>query len=176
MGYLQGSASHLVMPVLKEGLWESLYFTKDTISLQGGKEETKHGSLYPYSLKIRYPGFAHTNPHDFAALDHHRWILALSYDDGSIRLLGSEYSPCTFSWAENHNPAGFSLEFTCKDTEPSPSVELIKQWFIDPANQHLMQTYPDANTYNLTADQHLTGQGPTADNLEYQEGRLIQSS
>lgn len=176
LGYLQGSEPHLVMPLLKEGLWESLYFTADTIDLKGAKQETKHGSLYPYTLSLKYPGFTHTNPHDFAALDHHRWVLALMYDDQSIRLLGSEYSPCTFSWSEMSNPAGFMMEWTCTDTEPSPSVEVIKQFFIDPNTQHLMQRYPDANTYNLTADQHFTGQGPTAHNLEYQEGRLIQSS
>lgn len=172
-GYINNGESG-TMPVLNHGTWKQLYFTQDTIQYINGKQEkTIHGSLFNYSISIRYPGIdqEHLNPYQFASLSNHKWILCLLYADGQTRIVGSLAQALDFSWQENTDTKGFALTWSMTDTRPAKNLSYLSQFFIN-TDQYLVQRYQTNIDYSLTPDQVLEALGPDADQLEYKEGYL----
>lgn len=172
-GYINNGESG-TMPVLSHGTWEPLYFTSGTLQFINGKQEkTAHGSLFNYSVSIRYPGIdhKHLNPYQFASLSNHKWILCLLFDDGQSRIIGSLAQGMEFSWQENLSNKGFGLSWDMIDTRPSKNLSYLSQFFVN-TDQYLVQRYETNIDYSLTADKSLQALGPRADKLEYKEGYL----
>ncbi|AEV34171.1 hypothetical protein Oweho_3220 [Owenweeksia hongkongensis DSM 17368] len=176
MGYVQESAT-ASMPILGTGNWQPFYFTSGSLEYIGGKQEsTKHGSLYNYSLTHKFPGIDdnHELPHQFAALDQHRWIICLVYSDGKMRTIGSVAQGLEFFWNEGNSSttSGFSISWQMTDTKPAQNLGYITQFFVN-TDQYLVQRFETNIDYTLNADKTFDAYGPEADKLEYKEGYLI---
>lgn len=172
-GYLIGKTQqNSIFPVLSDGNWSQVYFTVSSIRYSEQSEYSPNGRIYTYSLVFRYPGLHAQDPQSLAAMDNHQWIILLQMCDGTVRILGNEHRGLDMSWNFDLERKGFEISFELSDSRPAYNYEYIAQFFIDD-NQHLIQLYPDQNTYIVNADKHFIMSGPQSGLYKYQDGKLI---
>jgi len=171
-GYILGQSDQSALfPVITD-VWKQFYFIPAEEEFSEIPETTANGTLYNYSVIIKYPGFKPEDPSSFAALDNHKFILLLQFDNDTLRLIGNQDKACDFSWSFSISDYGFLIQWNLTDTEQATNYEHITQFAVN-EDQMLVQYFKDANTYTLNNKGEFVMVGPQSPYYKYHEGELI---